>query len=128
MGGRAATLVNRQRRRARGRQSAARSGRIWMVWAGAAAFVAVVAVVAVVWGGPSGADIETDIALPDWVREKSRSVQAAYVYAVERPDVLSWMPCYCGCGDSVGHLHNEDCFVGQRLPDGRIAFDNHGVT
>ncbi len=35
----------------------------------------------------------------------------AYQFAVEHPEVLDCMPCYCGCYEEDGHTSNTDCFV-----------------
>lgn len=35
----------------------------------------------------------------------------AYQFAVEHPEVLDYMPCYCGCYEEDGHTSNTDCFV-----------------
>src|SRR6266851_5459008 len=40
-------------------------------------------------------------------------VAAAYKFAAEHPEVLSYVPCFCGCEHS-GHRGNEDCFVKAR--------------
>src|SRR5262245_3485928 len=37
-------------------------------------------------------------------------VRAAYVFAAEHPEVLSYVPCFCGC-ERGGHKGNDDCFV-----------------
>jgi len=38
-------------------------------------------------------------------------VQGAYELAIQHPDVLDYVPCYCGCHDSNGHEHVRHCFV-----------------
>lgn len=35
----------------------------------------------------------------------------AYQFAVEHPEVLDYMPCYCGCYEEDGHTSNTNCFV-----------------
>jgi len=40
-------------------------------------------------------------------------VKAAYKFAAEHPEILSYVPCFCGCERS-GHRGNEDCFVKAR--------------
>lgn len=41
-------------------------------------------------------------------------VQEAYVFAAKHPEVLHYMPCYCGCqNESPPHTSNYDCFVDQ---------------
>jgi hypothetical protein len=54
-------------------------------------------------------------------------VQAVYEFAARKPDVLQYMPCYCGCERSAGHRGNHDCFVKRRAADGRVLeWDSHG--
>lgn len=60
--------------------------------------------------------------MPDYVMEADRGVQLAYQFAVDRPDVMRWMVCYCGCGDHSGHKSALNCFV---QANGR-EFDEHG--
>ena len=36
----------------------------------------------------------------------------AYLFAAQHPEVLQYMPCYCGCeADPFHHDSNYDCFV-----------------
>ena len=35
----------------------------------------------------------------------------AHMFAADHPEVASYVPCYCGCGN-MGHKNNADCFVG----------------
>jgi hypothetical protein len=60
---------------------------------------------------------------PDFVSLASRNTQIAYAFAVEHPDVLQWLPCYCGCA-GMGHRSNLDCFV-QRHDASGVAFEEH---
>jgi hypothetical protein len=54
-------------------------------------------------------------------------VRAVYVFAAKHPEVLSKMPCFCGC-QNRGHKHNDDCFVTSRDARGRpTAWEPHGV-
>ena len=53
-------------------------------------------------------------------------VQAVYEFAARHPDVLQYMPCYCGC-DRAGHRGNHDCFVRSRDASGRVTWDAHGA-
>ncbi len=41
----------------------------------------------------------------------SPKVLEAYQFAVEHPEVLNYMPCYCGCYEEEGHTSNTNCFV-----------------
>lgn len=55
-------------------------------------------------------------------------VRAAYQFAAEHPEVLSYVPCYCGCERS-GHRGNEDCFVTRRDANGDVVeWEPHGMT
>jgi hypothetical protein len=54
-------------------------------------------------------------------------VQAAYRFAAEHPEILSYVPCFCGC-ERAGHQGNEDCFVKARNAKGDVTeWDPHGL-
>jgi hypothetical protein len=54
-------------------------------------------------------------------------VRAAYVFAAEHPEILSYVPCFCGCERS-GHKGNEDCFVARRNDAGDVVeWEPHGL-
>ena len=54
-------------------------------------------------------------------------VRAAYVFAAEHPEILSYVPCFCGCERS-GHKGNEDCFVARRDGAGDVVeWEPHGL-
>src|SRR5438045_9213523 len=54
-------------------------------------------------------------------------VRAAYVFAAEHPEVLSYVPCFCGC-ERGGHKGNDDCFVARRAPNGDVVeWEPHGL-
>lgn len=52
--------------------------------------------------------------------------RAAYEFAARHPEVLRYMPCFCGC-EKNGHGNNEDCFVAKREADGRPVWSPHGI-
>lgn len=62
--------------------------------------------------------------LPEKVRKAPAVVQEAYRFAIANPQVLSRLPCYCGCG-SMGHTSDLDCFIERFNPDGSIVFGYH---
>lgn len=52
--------------------------------------------------------------------------RAVYEFAALHPEVLKFVPCYCGC-ESDGHPHNESCFVKRRDARGNVVeWDSHG--
>ncbi len=54
-------------------------------------------------------------------------VSAVYKFAAEHPEVLTYVPCFCGCEHS-GHRGNEDCFVASRDVNGDVvAWNEHGM-
>lgn len=53
-------------------------------------------------------------------------VRATYDFAAQHPEILKYVPCYCGCG-SQGHKANESCFVARRDANGNVLeWDTHG--
>jgi hypothetical protein len=77
---------------------------------------------------PSGDLLETvpQGGLPSFAHKGGPKVEAVYRYAVEHGELLAYIPCVCGCS-AIGHRHNADCYVAERLPDGAITFTNHGA-
>jgi hypothetical protein len=54
-------------------------------------------------------------------------VRAAYLFAAEHPEILSYVPCFCGC-ERGGHRGNEDCFVAARDEKGDVtSWEPHGL-
>ncbi|MGE3537342.1 MAG: PCYCGC motif-containing (lipo)protein [Candidatus Tectimicrobiota bacterium] len=65
--------------------------------------------------------------LPSFARTGSPKAQEAYRYAATHGEILQYIPCFCGC-TNVGHHHNGDCYVAERLPGGRLTFTSHGAA
>jgi hypothetical protein len=55
--------------------------------------------------------------------DASGRTSEAYAYALEHHAMLSYLPCYCGCG-AMGHGSNLDCYFEPRA-DGAISFEEH---
>jgi len=56
-----------------------------------------------------------------------QQVAAVFTFAAEHPEVLRYVPCFCGC-DHLGHKGNADCFVKNRAPNGDVvAWEPHGT-
>ncbi len=77
----------------------------------------------------SGDRFETVAAgvMPSFARRATGKVRKTYRYAAAHPEVLQYIPCFCGCGN-IGHRHNGDCYVKERFADGQITFTSHAAT
>jgi hypothetical protein len=65
---------------------------------------------------------------PSYILNASEKVRSTYVMASNNPEVLSQVPCFCGCVED-GHKSNLDCFVQKVGPNNAVeAWDPHGVT
>jgi hypothetical protein len=65
--------------------------------------------------------------MPADVQSAPITVQQAYQFAVANPDVLTQLPCYCGCG-AMGHTSNYSYYVAEQNADGTVkSFDNHAL-
>jgi hypothetical protein len=54
-------------------------------------------------------------------------VEDVYAFAARRPDILKYVPCFCGCEHS-NHKGNDDCFVAARDAKGRVTkWEPHGM-
>ena len=54
-------------------------------------------------------------------------VQQVYEFAARHPEVLQYVPCYCGC-EREGHTANHSCFVKSRAASGQVKeWDSHGM-
>jgi hypothetical protein len=66
--------------------------------------------------------------LPDYVLNTSDKIQETYIMATNYPEVISQVPCYCGCG-SDGHKSNLDCFIDQFGDDNAVVeYDSMGIA
>jgi len=55
------------------------------------------------------------------------TVREVYRFAAEHPEILSYVPCFCGC-ERGGHKGNDDCFVKARNADGDVTeWEPHGL-
>lgn len=62
------------------------------------------------------------------VPRSPQDIRDAYIFAAQNPQVLDYVPCYCGC-ETRGHKRNSDCFVQSRNPDGSVReWDTHGMA
>jgi hypothetical protein len=63
-------------------------------------------------------------ARPAYVDANGAATSEAYAYALTRPDLLQYMPCYCGCV-AMDHRSNLDCFLRPRQAGMGISFEEH---
>ena len=52
------------------------------------------------------------------------ATEEAYAYALAHPQIVQWMPCYCGC-EAMGHGSNLDCYFKHGQPGDRAVFEEH---
>lgn len=65
--------------------------------------------------------------LPKFLDNQDPVIIESYKIAAANRELLKSIPCYCGCGESAGHLHNGNCFIKEEKPDGSIVWDDHGT-
>lgn len=66
--------------------------------------------------------------LPSYVQKAVPEVQAAYQFAIDHPETLKQIPCYCGCEKTLGHEHNLACYISGFNADGSVAnYRDHAV-
>ena len=75
-------------------------------------------------GGSVELAMAPESALPDFLHGAPTRVREAYRFAIANRELLSNVPCYCGCG-AMGHRSNLDCYVKSVRADGSIEFENH---
>jgi hypothetical protein len=64
--------------------------------------------------------------MPAEVKSAPTTVHQAYQFSVANPDVMTQIPCYCGCGN-MGHTSNYSCYVQSVDAQGAITFDTHAL-
>lgn len=65
--------------------------------------------------------------IPNMVPRPAELIAEVYEYAGRNPDVLEFVPCFCGC-ETAGHRANSHCFVQSRNADGSVAaWEPHGM-
>lgn len=65
--------------------------------------------------------------LPSFLDSQQEEVVMVYQLALQYADVLDWIPCYCGCGETAAHRSNLNCFIKERNEDGSVVWDDHGT-
>ena len=76
---------------------------------------------------PPGAPAPPTPFVPNMAPRPADLITEVYEFAGRRPDVLEFVPCFCGC-ESAGHRANAHCFVQSRNADGSVAaWEPHGL-
>jgi hypothetical protein len=65
--------------------------------------------------------------LPSFLKGQPDQIRLVYEASGKATEILKWMPCYCGCGESAGHKSNMNCFIKEVNPDGSVVWDDHGT-
>lgn len=65
--------------------------------------------------------------LPSFLDDRPEGMRLVYQVAGTATDIIEWMPCYCGCGESAGHGSNKNCFIDEIREDGSVVWDDHST-
>lgn len=65
--------------------------------------------------------------LPNFLDSKPEDMRLVYKVSGQATEVLEWIPCYCGCGESAGHRNALNCFIAETRENGSIVWDDHGT-
>lgn len=65
---------------------------------------------------------------PDFVTDAGPEVKRLYEFQITHGEVMRYMPCFCGCGQTDGHRNNRDCYVQQVNADGSVVLDSMAPT
>ena len=65
---------------------------------------------------------------PSFVTDGDPEVQRLYEFQITHGELMRYMPCFCGCGQSAGHRSNRDCYVQSVNSDGRVVLDSMAPT
>jgi hypothetical protein len=81
-------------------------------------------------GGSGNLKLAPISQLREDIRQQPPVVREAYQFALANPDILSKIPCYCGCRTGHGgdtHKSIKDCFVREVKQDGTVVWDDMGL-
>lgn len=66
-------------------------------------------------------------ALPAHVHAAGPMAEMAYQAAIDHPEIVSSVPCLCGCIESLGHQSNLDCYIEEATAEGVTLYSSHGL-
>ena len=88
-----------------------------------AAAILLIALVAAGCGGQADEGVSVDVKFPEFVYRSEDSLKG-YRIAVAYPEVLEFVPCYCGCErDAEKYRSLKDCFINRQTGD----YDEHAA-
>ena len=99
------------------------------LWTALAAVAAISLLIAGCASGSSVSQLNMAPAsqLPPELRSAPANVQEAYRFAIANQELLSQIPCFCGCVAS-GHTSNLRCYIAEDgQPGSVLQFDNHAL-
>jgi hypothetical protein len=65
---------------------------------------------------------------PSFVTDGDPEVQGLYEFQITHGELMRYMPCFCGCGQSAGHRSNRDCYVQSVNAAGSVVLDSMAPT
>ena len=74
----------------------------------------------------AGLNLAPESQLPAQLRSAPANVQEAYRFAIANQELLSQIPCFCGCG-AVGHKSNLSCYLVEDGEPGILQYDYHAL-
>jgi hypothetical protein len=54
-------------------------------------------------------------------------VRELYEFVGTHGDVARHLPCFCACGDKLGHESVEQCYISKRAADGTVTWSPHAM-
>ena len=72
---------------------------------------------------PADATVAVWAARPAYVRADG-ATEEAYAFALHHPEIVRWMPCYCGC-EAMGHGSNLDCYFKAGTVGDKAVYEEH---
>lgn len=65
---------------------------------------------------------------PSFVTGATPEVKTLYEFQLTHGELMRYMPCFCGCGQTAGHKSNRDCYVQKVNVDGSAVLDSMAPT
>jgi Protein of unknown function with PCYCGC motif len=65
---------------------------------------------------------------PSFVTDAKPEVKTLYEFQLSHGELMRYMPCFCGCGQTAGHKSNRDCYVQKVNADGSAVLDSMAPT